>query len=234
MLPIAALIVADTTGRSFAGVDLNERAALVASEAGIRHCYFLGPRLPDLSAMRRLRERGAFTMGLLGWPRVFAGIPNAETIVLLDARTVLDGPVLRSVLDDARAHQGRASLLVDLGPRRKDSLIQVENGRVTSVMGDGNGTNCGVLVMPQSLVARVRTVQSLRDAVHRLAKADLLAAVATGDRFCRVLNQTGAVDAIEREYTHSLRMRPWRTMTARVTTWFDAAIPARRQLAAGL
>ena len=33
MLPIAALIVADTTGRTFAGMDLNERAALVASDA---------------------------------------------------------------------------------------------------------------------------------------------------------------------------------------------------------
>ena len=60
-------------------------------------------------------------------------------------------------------------------------------------MGDGNGTNCGVLILPQSLVARVRTVHSLRDAVHRLAKADLLAAVPTGDGFCRVLDPSGGV-----------------------------------------
>ena len=31
MLPIAALIIADTTGRTFAGMDLNERAALIAA-----------------------------------------------------------------------------------------------------------------------------------------------------------------------------------------------------------
>ena len=48
MLPIAALIIADATGRTFAGMDLNERAALVASDAGIHHCYFKGSRLPDL------------------------------------------------------------------------------------------------------------------------------------------------------------------------------------------
>src|SRR5262245_39385028 len=90
MLPIAALIVADETGRTFAGTDLNERAAFVAGEAGIHHCYFMGSRLPDLEAMRRLRERGVFSMGMVGWPRIFAGVPNAEVIVILDARTIID------------------------------------------------------------------------------------------------------------------------------------------------
>jgi len=231
MLPIAALIVADTTGRTFAGMDLNERAALIASDAGIHHCYFLGSRLPDLSAMKRLRDRGSFTMGLLGWPRVFAGVPNAEVIVVIDARTILDADLLRATVREAIAHGGRAALLVDLGPRRKDSLIQVENGRVTSVIGDGNGTNCGVLVLPQSLVARVRTVHSLRDAVHRLAKADLLAAVPTGDRFCRVLDSRGGVAAIEREYARAQRMSMWRAMAARVTRWVDSFSPAQSEVA---
>ena len=113
MLPIAALIVADTTGRTFAGMDLNERAALIASDAGIHHCYFLGSRLPDLSAMKRLRDRGSFTMGLLGWPRVFAGVPNAEVIVVIDARTILDADLLRATVREAIAHGGRAALLVD-------------------------------------------------------------------------------------------------------------------------
>ena len=109
-------------------------------------------------------------------------MPNAEVIVVIDARTIVDGDLLRAAVRQSMTQGGRASLLVDPGPHRKDSLIQVEDGRVTSVMGDGNATNCGVLVLPQSLVARVRTVHSLRDAVHRLAKTDLLAAVATGDR----------------------------------------------------
>jgi len=139
-------------------------------------------------------------MGLLGWPRVFAGVPNASVIVVIDARTICDADLLRATIREARGQDGRASLLVDPGPRRKDSLIHVQHGRVTSVMGDGNATNCGVLVLPQSLVGRVRTVQSLRDAVHRLAKADQLAAVTTGDRFCRVLEQTGSVQAVERVY----------------------------------
>ncbi|HUQ89141.1 MAG TPA: hypothetical protein VM096_16400 [Vicinamibacterales bacterium] len=227
MLPIAALIVSDSTGRTFAGMDLNERAALVASDAGIHHCYFLGSRLPDLSAMRRLRARGAFTIGLLGWPRVFAGVPNAEIIVVIDARTILDAALLRATVQQAIAHGGRAALLVDQGPQRKDSLIQVENGRVTSVIGDGNGTNCGVLVLPQSLVARVRTVYSLRDAVHRLAKADLLAAVPTGGRFCRVLDSRGGVAAVEREYARAKRTSVWHAMSARIAALIDSFTPAQ-------
>ena len=234
MLPIAALIVADTTGRTFAGMNLNERAALVASDAGIHHCYFMGARLPDLSAMKRLRERGSFTMGILGWPRVFAGVPHAEIIVVLDARTILDADLLRATVSQAVGHGGRAALLVDHGPHRKDSLIQVENGRVTSVMGDGNGTNCGVLVLPQSLVARVRTVHSLRDAVHRLAKADLLAAVPTGDRFCRVLDKRDGVAAVEREYARSQRQSMWRAIGARVAALVDSVTAGQTGVPQGL
>jgi len=213
---------------------LNERAALVASEAGIHHCYFIGSRLPDLSAMKRLRERGAFTLGILGWPRVFAGVPNAEIIVIIDARTILDAGLLRAALREAMHHGGRAALLVDQGPRRKDSLIHVQDGRVTSVMGDGNATNCGVMILPQSLVARVRTVLSLRDAVHRLAKADLLAAVATGDGFCRVLDRTGSVQTIEREYARARRRSIWRGMSARVAALVDVVMPGQTGVPQGL
>ena len=234
MLPIAALIVADTTGRTFTGLDLNERAALVASEAGIHHCYFMGPRLPNLSAMKRLRNRGSCPIGMLGWPRVFAAVPNAAIIVVVDARTILDAELLRATVHRAVAHDGRAALLVDHGPRRKDSLICVENGRVTSVMGDGNGTNCGVLVLPQSLVARVRTVHSLRDAVHRLAKADLLAAVSTGDRFCRVLDGRDGVAGVEREYARSQRQSRWRTIRARATALLDSMTPGETRVPQGL
>jgi len=231
MLPIAALIVADETGRTFAGTDLNERAALVAADAGIHHCYFMGSRLPDLAAMSRLRERGAFTMGIAGWPRVFAGVPNAETIVVIDARTILDADLLRATVREAMANGGKAALLVDPGPLRKDSLIRVEDGRVTSVMGDGNATNCGVMVLPLSLVARVRMVQSLRDAVHRLAKADRLAAITPGDRFCRVLDRTGSVTKIEREYRRAQRGSMFRAMALRLAAFVESLSPRRIETA---
>ena len=230
MSPIAALILADATGRTFAGMDLNERAALVAADAGVHHCYFKGSRLPDLAGMKRLRERGSFTLGILGGPRLFASVPNAEVIVVIDACTIVDDGLLRAAVRESMVG-GRASLLVDPGPHRKDSLIQVQDGRVTSVMGDGNATNCGVLVLPQSLVARVRTVHSLRDAVHRLAKADLLAAVTTGDRFCRVLDRSGSVARIEREYARSQRGSTLRAMTLRFAALVEALTPRRNEAA---
>jgi hypothetical protein len=231
MLPIAALILADVTGRTFAGMDLNERAALVASDAGIHHAYFKGSRLPDLAGMRRLRERGAFTLGILGGLRLFSSVPNAEVIVVIDARTIVDAELVRAAVRSSMTQGQRASLLVDAGPSRKDSLIQVEDGRVRSVMGDGNATNCGVLVLPQSLVARVRTVHSLLDAVHRLAKADLLDAVATGDRFCRVLDRTGSVAKVEREYARSKSGSTIRAMAQRFSVFVEAMSPRRTETA---
>jgi len=234
MLPIAAMIIADATGRTFAGMDLNERAALVASEAGIHHCFFRGSRLPDFAGMRRLRERGAFTLGVVGGPRLFAAVPNAEVIVVIDARTIVDADLLRAAVRESMSHGGLASLLVDPGPSRKDSLIRVQDGRVTSVMGDGNAKNCGVLILSQSLVARVRTVHSLRDAVHRLAKADLLAAVATGDRFCRVLDRTGSVTRVEREYARSQRGSMFRAVALRFASFVEAMSPRRNEVAQGL
>jgi hypothetical protein len=231
MLPIAALIIADTTGRTFDGIDLNERAALVASDAGVHHCYFKGSRLPALAGMSRLRERGAFTMDLLGGLRLFASVPNAEVIVVIDACTIVDGALLRAAVRESMTHGGRASLLVDPGPHRKDSLIRVQDGRVTSVMGDGNATNCGVLVLPRSLVARVRSVHSLRDAVHRLAKADLLAAVTTGGQFCRVLARTGSVAKIEREYARVQRGSMFRVLAQRFAAFVEAISPRRTEAA---
>ena len=234
MLPIAALILSDDTGRTFAGMDLNERAALVASDAGIHHCYFRGSRLPDLAGMRRLRERGAFTLGILGGRRMFASVPNAEVIVVIDARTIVDAALVRAAVRESRMQGGRAALLVDPGPSRKDSLIAVQDGRVTSVMGDGNATNCGVLVLPQPLVARVRTVHSLLDAVHRLAKADLLAAATTGDRFCRVLDSSGSVARIEREYTRAQRGSMLRATALRFASFVEAMSTRRNEVAQGL
>ncbi len=233
MLPIAALIIADATGRTFAGMDLNERAALVASDAGIHHCYFKGSRLPDLAGMRRLRERGAFILGIVGGPRLFASVPNAEVIVVIDAGTIVDGDLLRAAVRES-ARSGRASLLVDPGPSRKDSLIRVQDGRVTSVMGDGNAMNCGVLVLPKALVARVRTVHSLRDAVHRLAKADLLVAVTTGDRFCRVLDSSSSVARIEREYARAQRGSILRAMALGFASFVEAMSARRNEVAQGL
>jgi hypothetical protein len=225
MLPIAALIVADNSGRTFGGLDLNERAALMANAAGIHTVYFAGKRLPDIAAMKRLRASGSFAIGILGWPRVFAGVPNAELLVVIDARTIVEPATLTNIVDEARVRSRRATLLIDEGEWRKDSLISVVNGTVNSVMGDGNAMNCGVLAIPHHLMDRVRNVWSLRDAVHRLAKAEQLGAIAIGDRFCRVLDGSGGVAAVEREYSQWLRKSAWRSARERLATLYATLTP---------
>lgn len=224
MLPIAALIVADQSSLTFGGLSLNERAALMADAAGIHTLYFMGARLPDVTAMRRVRNGGAVAISLGGWPRVFAAVPNAELLVVIDARTIIEPAVLTEILDEAKSRPGRALLLVDEGDTRKDSLICVADGSVTSVLGDGNAMNCGVLAIPYHLMARVRTVWSLRDAVHRLAKANQLAAVAVGDRFCRVLDG-GDAALVEREYAQWLRKSAWRSARERLATLYASLTP---------
>lgn len=234
MLPIAALIVADNSERTFGGLNLNERAALMANAAGIQTVYFVGKQLPDIAAMKRLRSSGTFAIGILGWPRVFAGVPNAEMLMVIDARTIIEASAFRQIVAEARERNGRATLLVDERDERKDSLISVVNGNVASVMGDGNAMNCGVLAVPHHLVDRVRTVWSLRDAVHRLAKAEQLAAIAIGDRFCRVLDGGDGVAAVEREYSQWLRKSAWRMARERIAALYASLTPWQTGAAARL
>jgi hypothetical protein len=58
--------------------------------------------------------------------------------------------------------------------------------------------------------------------------------VPTGDRFCRVLDRSGSVAAIEREYARALRPPVWRAITDRVATFFDAVAPGQTRAPQGL
>ena len=60
---------------------------------------------------------------------------------------------------------------------RKNNVIDVDDDRVTSVIGDGNAAPAGVAVIPYSLVHRIMHVRTMTDAIHRLAKNGDLRAV---------------------------------------------------------
>jgi hypothetical protein len=175
MLPIAALIV--TADDQPDGLEYAERAALMARRAGINYAYFTGPRQPDLAMLRRLRAQGVFGSDLLGWPRLFSGLPAAERVVVMEARAEIDADGLAAVVRDAMATPQSAALAVDIGPDRKNSLLRVTDGRITSVMGDGNAMSIGIVVIPSALLARLATVRSMTDALHRLARIGRLQAV---------------------------------------------------------
>lgn len=178
MLPIAALILTEDAPDPVSGTDRVERAALAAERAGISYVYFTGPRQPNLALLRRLRAQGVFGGDLLGWPRrLFAGLVPARQVVVLDARMTIDGDAVGRVLRAAALAPGSAVLAVEVGAVRKNNVIDVNEGRVTSVVGDGNAASAGIAVIPHSLLSRVLQVRCMADAIHRLAKTGDLRAV---------------------------------------------------------
>jgi hypothetical protein len=204
MLSSAALILTDGIRGHFDGVDLAERAALVAHQAGISHAFFTGRSAPDLAALGRLRARGVFGSTLLGWPRLFTGLPAAHLTMVFDARTVIEPDALGTALRTAAA-TGLGALVVGSGPQRKHSLIRVADGLIVSVMGGGNASNCGIAVIPGLLMARIRGVHSMQDAIHRLAKTGDLRAVEVGPWFWRTIETIDDIPAIQREYRRHQR-----------------------------
>ena len=178
MLPIAALILTEDVPGAMPGMDRVERAALAARRAGISYVYFTGRRQPNLELLRRLRAQGVFGSHLLGWPRrIFAGLVPAHQIVVLDPRMPIDHGAVETALRAAARRPTIAQLAVKVGEAQKNNVIDVEDGRVTSVVGDGNAAPAGIAVIPYSLVHRLMQVRSMVDAIHRLAKTGDVQAV---------------------------------------------------------
>jgi hypothetical protein len=200
MLPIAALIVTDDSGARFSGLDLNERAALAAHRAGIHHAYFTGHHQPDIAALHRLRARGVFATPQFGWPRLFAELPAARLLVVLEARTIVEPDGLKAAVEDASRAPHDATLVVNLGPDRKNSLIRVTDGRVVSVMHDGNAMSAGITVIPGDLIGKIRGVWSMQDAIHRLSKGGNMRALSAAPYFCVPLAAGADIPAVARAY----------------------------------
>lgn len=178
MLPIAALILTEDAPGAAPGMDRVEHAALAAQRAGISYVYFTGPRQPNLALLRRLRAQGVYGGDLLGWPRrLFAGLVPARQIVVIDARMSIEPSAVERAVRAAAVAPQSAVLAVEVGDARKNNVIDVDEDRVASVVGDGNATFAGVAVIPYSLLPRVMQVRSMEDAIHRLAKTHDLRAV---------------------------------------------------------
>ena len=200
MLPVAALILTDPEGVRVGGVDLNERAALVARAAGIRHVYFTGARAPGLKSMVRLHARGIHANAVPGWPRPFATVPEARRLVVLSARTMIEPAAIVAMLEESASNVHTPALAVRVGDGRKDGLLHAVDGIVSSVMGDGNATSLGVAIVPGELLPRLRSVWTMQDAIHRLAKTGELRAVSTAPFFCRAIDLDEDLGETERKY----------------------------------
>jgi hypothetical protein len=200
MLPIAAVVLTDSTRTRFDGVDLNERAAHIAHRAGIFNVHFAGNAAPSDEVLERLRAAGWPVTVSVQVARPLSEAPPARTIVVLPACTIIEPAALVELLHGVGRDAASPALIVTPDQRRRNHVLRVADGRVASVIGDGNATSTGVAVIPSESLERVRGVWDYGDVIHRLAKTGTLRAVTAAPRFCATLDRTSDVAAIEREY----------------------------------
>ena len=99
-----------------------------------------------------------------------------------------------------RAFVDCSALVVTPTERRKDHVLRVLDGVLTSVMGGGNATSAGIAILPEPALAQARRVWDFDNAVHRLAKTGTLRALTSERGFCVPLAPRSDLRAIEREY----------------------------------
>ena len=200
MVPIAAVILTDSTRTTFAGLDLNERAAHIAHRAGIFDVHFAGTAPPSDEVLARLRGAGWRITVSVKDGRPLEHAPLAETVVVLSARTIVDPATLVQLIRDAAADPESPALVVTPTERRKDHVLRVLDGVLMSVMGGGNATSAGIAILPEPALAQARRVWDFDNAVHRLAKTGTLRALTSERGFCVPLAPRSDLRAIEREY----------------------------------
>jgi hypothetical protein len=205
MVPIAAVILTESSPTKFAGVDLNERAARIAHRAGIFDVHFSGGAPPAGDTLARLRAEGWRVTVSVSEGRPLETAPLAQTVVVLPARTIIEPAALVSLI--ARASKtDQPSLVVTPAERRKSHNLRIEGETLRSVMGDGNAISTGIAILPEASLARVRRIYDYNEAIHRLGKSGVLRALTTDQWFCRALAAKEDLRAVEREYaahTHS-------------------------------
>ena len=200
MVPIAAVILTDSTRTTFAGLDLNERAAHIAHRAGIFDVHFAGDAPPSDETLARLRGAGWRVTVTVKDGRPLESAPLAQTVVVLPARTIIEPAALVALIQEAASRPSDPALVVSPAERRRTHVLRVVNGTLTTVMGDGNAVSTGIAILPEASLARVRRVWDYNDAIHRLAKTGSLRALTASDWFCMPLGPRADVKTIERDY----------------------------------
>jgi hypothetical protein len=229
MVPIAAVILTDSTRTKFAGLELNERAAHIAHRAGIFDVHFIGEAPPSDDVLARLRAAGWRVTVTVGEGRPLETAPLAQTVVVLPARTIIEPAALVALIQQASLRPSDPALVVAPAEHRKSHVLRMTDGTLTSVMGDGNAVSTGIAILPEASLARVRRVWDYRDAIHRLAKTGSLRALTATDWFCVPLDAKTDVRTLERDYiahtgaSAGLLTTGARSLAALVTEWWNEA-----------
>ncbi len=187
-----------------AGLTLVERAALAVQRAGIDRVHIVGSCLPDERVLGRLRARGLSVTCNAACHHPFAAVPadtNANTnVVVLPVATVVEPSAITALLDAARLGPGEAALAVDARPDARRRFLRVVDGRVTSLMTDGNAATTGLALLTAEAVEIVRHAPSVWAAFRRLVRATTLWAVSVDPHFCERLHGEADRASLERDY----------------------------------
>ena len=112
MTSTAALILADNV--RFLGMDLTVRAAIIASRAGIERIHIAGSHPDPLGVLRQLDRRGIAATWTAHKPHASVVGRNAQRVVVLDARTIVEPAALRDLIRQAHPQPGANPLVIDV------------------------------------------------------------------------------------------------------------------------
>lgn len=191
---------------SIAGLTPVERAALAAHRAGIERIRIVGDHLPDEQALERLRKRGLTVTCSGAGSKPFALVAAAvnQTVVVVPVDTVFEPRALASLLEQSPHARDEAALAVDTRPDGKYRALDVSNGLVRSMIGDGTAASTNLAAFMPGAAEFVREARSAREAFSHLARAGKLHAVSVAPRLCERLHHQRDAARLERKYIRGL------------------------------
>ncbi len=104
----------------------------------------------------------------------FADASGADGVFVIPANALIARDTLLALLRSAEHHPDAATLLVDRRPHAANRLVQLRDGRVTSLLADGEGANTDVALLSRRAVSMIGRVRSVRQAYGRLARFGVL------------------------------------------------------------
>ena len=172
-----ALVLTGYSPVRFAGLDVTERAALVASRAGASHVHISGAAPVDEAIVGRLRSRGLVVTFGKRSARPFEDVPSADLLLVLPVFTIVEPAALR-LLCRRWAGSGKPALALDCRP----------------VLGTD------IVAMSGDALERVRGAACIPEALRRLAAAGRLGTITVAPYYCARLSDQRDVARVERAY----------------------------------
>src|SRR5262249_25489486 len=159
----------------------------------------VGPSLPAATA-KRLRGRGIAVTSTRDLTRPFAAAPDADLLLVLSARTIVEPAAVRQFLGNLDLAPGEAALVIDDHPDATPRAVRAVDDRVTNVMCDGNCASLNLAVLSRGAADRVRRTPTLLQALQHLAQDGQLRPSSVAPSFCARLDGGAKVAELERRY----------------------------------